>query len=83
MTDTVARFGGSKTITGDDVGELGEELLNLWRSGEERRTKEGRLSGRRGVEDDRLWTLGMDHLASHDVDEEVEVFQEISSKEGD
>ena len=82
MTDSVARVGSSKTITREDIRELGEELLNLRWSSEERGTVKGRLRRWRDVENNGLRALGIDHLVPLDVNEEVKVFQEISSKEG-
>ena len=82
MTDSVARVGSSKTITREDIRELGEELLNLRWSSEERGTVKGRLRRWRGMENNGLRALGIDHLVPLDVNEEVKVFQEISSKEG-
>ena len=75
MMDTVARFGGSKTITGEDIRELREELLNLRRNSDESGMGESGLRCGRGVEDNRLWAVGVDHLAPLDVDEKVEVLQ--------
>ena len=45
ITDSMAKFGSSKTITGEDIRELGEELLNLRRSSEEKGTGERRAEG--------------------------------------
>ena len=42
---------------------------------------ESRLRSRRGGQNDVFRTLSMNYLPSLDVDEEVEVFQEIGSKE--
>ena len=82
MTDTVARSGGCKTITGEDIRELIEELLNMRWSSKERGTAKGRLRSRRDVEDNGLRTPAVDHLGPLDVVEEVKVLQEIISKEG-
>ena len=76
------RFKGRETISAEHVRELGEELLDLRRSREERCTYEGRLRGRRGVKNHRLRTLSMNNLPSLDVDKEVEVFQKSALRRG-
>ena len=78
LTHTVVRFGGCKPISREDVGELGKEFLDWRQSGKKRGTAEGRLRGRRGIEDNRLQVIGGDYLRSVDVHEEVNMLQEIS-----
>ena len=68
VTYTMARLGGCKHVTREDIWDLGEELLNWQWSSRERGTAEGRLRGRRGVEDDGLGAVGMDHLGTLYVD---------------
>ena len=68
MSDSMSRFRGRETITAEHIQELGEQLLNLRQSCKERHTLEGRLRGRRGVKNHRLWTLSMNNLSSLDVD---------------
>ena len=71
LTHTVVRFGSCKSITREDVGELGEELLNWRQSGKKRSKVEGRLSYRRGVQDNGLQVISGNYLMSIDVEEEV------------
>ena len=81
MTYSVARFRGRETIIAEQVRKLREKFLNLRRSGEEGGTSEGRLRCRRGVKNNRLWTLSMNYLLYLDVNMEVKVFQKICTRE--
>ena len=83
MANTMGRFQGCETVPAEHVRELREELLDLGRSREVGSTAEGRLRGRRGVENNRLWALRVHNLAPFDVDEKIKVLQEISSEERD
>ena len=41
MVDTMARLGGSEAVGREDVWELGEELLDTLRGGEEQGVEQG------------------------------------------
>ena len=54
MPHSVARFRGCKTVGGEDIWEICEELLDKFRSGEKSNAPESWLRTRRSSEDDGL-----------------------------